>query len=75
MPGDVVLMDTGIPNGTVYDHIGIVSGGTVRGRPAVINLWTVGWQINEMDLLNGDYPGIVGHYRLTHPFDYGTVPK
>jgi uncharacterized protein YijF (DUF1287 family) len=73
-PGDIVLMDTGIDNGTVYDHIGIVSSRKNRqGIPLVINLWTVGWKLNEMELLNGDYPGIVGHYRLHHPFYYSVV--
>lgn len=69
--GDIVLMDTGISNGTIYDHIGIVSANkSARGVPWVINLWTVGWTLNEMELLNGDYPKIVGHYRLHHPFYY-----
>lgn len=69
--GDIVLMDTGISNGTIYDHIGIVSTNKRPGGiPWVINLWTVGWDLNEMELLNGDYPKIVGHYRLHHPFFY-----
>jgi uncharacterized protein YijF (DUF1287 family) len=72
--GDIVLMDTGIRNGTIYDHIGIVgSRKNSRGIPLVINLWTVGWKLNEMELLNGDYPDIVGHYRLHHPFYYGAL--
>ncbi|MCP4214128.1 MAG: DUF1287 domain-containing protein [bacterium] len=71
LPGDIVTMDTGIQNGTVYDHIGIVSHRkNAEGIPLVINLWTVGDTLNEMELLNGDYPGIVGHYRLFHPFYY-----
>lgn len=70
-PGDIVLMDTGIRNGTIYDHIGIVSSTKdSKGIPRVINLWTVGWKLNEMELLNGDYPTIVGHYRLHHPLYY-----
>lgn len=78
LPGDVVLMDTGIVNGTIYDHIGIVSSRKSRaGIPLVINLWTTGDRLNEMELLNGDYPKIVGHYRLHHPFYYcgGTGPR
>ncbi|MCK4764122.1 MAG: DUF1287 domain-containing protein [Candidatus Aminicenantes bacterium] len=71
LPGDIVLMDTGIRNGTIYDHIGIVSSRKDEaGTPLVINLWTVGCKLNEMELLNGDYPTIVGHYRLLHPFYY-----
>ena len=73
-PGDIVLMDTGINNGTIYDHIGIVSARkNSQGIPLVINLWTVGWKLKEMELLNGDYPVIVGHYRLHHPFYYGAL--
>ena len=73
--GDIVLMDTGVDNGTIYDHIGIVSDTMVEGniRPAVINLWTTGYELEEMDLLDGEYPLIVGHYRLTHPFNYNTI--
>jgi uncharacterized protein YijF (DUF1287 family) len=73
-PGDIVLMDTGISNGTIYDHIGIVSSRkNLYGTPLVINLWTIGCNLNEMELLNGDYPDIVGHYRLHHPFYYGAL--
>ncbi len=68
--GDIVIMDTGISNGTIYDHIGIVSDIKKKKRPLVINLWTIGSKINEMDLLDGEYPVIVGHYRLQHPFNY-----
>jgi hypothetical protein len=63
-------MDTGIRNGTVYDHIGIVGDSIVDGRPMVINLWTIGYELAAMDLLEGEYPAIVGHYRLLHPFCY-----
>lgn len=74
LAGDIVLMDTGINNGTIYDHIGIVSQEkNGQGVPLVINLWTVGCELNEMDLLNGDYPKIVGHYRLLHPYYYGAI--
>ena len=70
IPGDIVVMDTGIRNGTKYDHIGIVSDTKYEGRYLVINLWSVGYDLNEMDLLNGKYPTVVGHYRFNHPFDY-----
>ena len=72
-PGDIVILDTGIQNGTIYDHIGIVSDSRVENRSMVINLWTINYTINEMDLLNGKYPIIVGHYRLMHPFDYNAL--
>lgn len=71
LPGDIVLMDTGIVNGTVYDHIGVVDKKkNAAGVPLVINIWTVGYRTQSMDLLRKDYPTIVGHFRLTHPFDY-----
>lgn len=69
-PGDIVLMNTGVANGTVYDHIGIVGDSIAAGRPLVINLWTIGYELAAMDLLDGEYPAIVGHYRISHPFDY-----
>ncbi len=73
--GDIVIMDTGVQNGTIYDHIGIVSRNKDhKGTPLVINLWAIGSQLNEMELLNGDYPKIVGHYRLFHPFYYQASP-
>ncbi len=71
LPGDIVLMDTGIENGTVYDHIGVVDEKkNGAGVPLVINIWTVGYRTSAMDLLGKPYPTIVGHFRLTHPFDY-----
>jgi len=71
LPGDIVLMDTGIVNGTVFDHIGVVDKKkNAGGVPLVINIWTVGYRTSSMDLLRKDYPTIVGHFRLTHPFDY-----
>ena len=70
-PGDIVVMDTGIKNGTIYDHIGIVARASdERGVPLVINIWTVGLYTSAMSLLGRDYPKVVGHFRLTHPFDY-----
>ncbi|MDM8516076.1 DUF1287 domain-containing protein [Desulfobacterales bacterium HSG16] len=70
LPGDIVIMDTGVANGTPFDHIGIVSDKKTLGIPLVINLWTIGWDIKNMNLLTGVYPTINGHYRLLHPFDY-----
>lgn len=70
-PGDVVLMDTGIPNGTPLDHIGIV--GDTRdgeGDPMAINIWTVGMRTAAMALLGKPYPKVVAHFRLGHPFDF-----
>ncbi len=70
-PGDIVIMDTGIRNGTAFDHIGILDNAQDdQGYPRVINIWTIGYHTLSMDLLGGDYPEVVGHFRLTHPFDY-----
>lgn len=69
--GDLVTFDTGIANGTVYDHIGIVNDAfTNQGFPTVINIWTIGYRTAAMDLLGVNYPKVVGHFRMTHPFDY-----
>jgi uncharacterized protein YijF (DUF1287 family) len=70
-PGDIVTMDTGIANGTVFDHIGILDDRlNLRGLPKVINIWTTGYRTASMDLLGNQYPTVVGHFRLTHRFDY-----
>jgi uncharacterized protein YijF (DUF1287 family) len=69
-PGDIVLFDTGVQNGTIYDHIGIVGNKRENGKYWVCNLWTIGFDLQEMDLLYADYPDIVGHYRLIHPLCY-----
>jgi uncharacterized protein YijF (DUF1287 family) len=70
-PGDVVTMDTGIQNGTKFDHIGLIADEKdPQGLPLVINIWTVGFRTRAMDLLGEDYPTVVGHFRLTHLFDY-----
>jgi len=70
-PGDIIIMDTGIANGTIYDHIGIASD-TIDDQklPEVINIWTTGYRTNTMDLLGKQYPEAVGHFRATHLFDY-----
>ena len=71
--GDIVLMDTGVQNGTIYDHIGIVSDQKTNNIPLVINLWTIGYSLEHMNLLGGEYPKIVGHYRLKHLFNYAVL--
>lgn len=71
LPGDIVLMDTGIRNGTVFDHIGILDNtNDDQGLPNVINIWTVGFRTESMDLLGNGYPEVVGRFRMGHPFDY-----
>lgn len=70
-PGDIVIMDTGIPNGTIYDHIGIIDNTRdSNGSYNVINIWTTGCKTESFSLLGHAYPDIVGLFRLTHPFDY-----
>jgi uncharacterized protein YijF (DUF1287 family) len=50
-PGDVILMDT-FPNRPGPDHIGIISDRLDdEGLPLVINNWTDGTVVAEMDLL------------------------
>ena len=69
--GDIVLLDTGIRNGTVFDHIGIlVEKKNAEGIPLIFNIWTEGYYAEIMDLLDNDYPTVVGHYRLLHLFEY-----
>lgn len=70
-PGDIVILDTGISNGTAFDHIGIVDDEIDSiGKNKVINIWTTGYHTESMSLLGRDYPEVVGVFRLTHPFDY-----
>ncbi len=69
--GDIVVMDTGINNGTIFDHIGIVDDRLdSKGNYKVINIWTTGCRTDSMSLIGNSYPEIAGHFRLTHPFDY-----
>ena len=70
-PGDIVLFETGIANGTPFDHIGVVDERRdASGFPLVINIWTVGAQTASIPLLGLDYPTVVAHFRLGHIFDY-----
>jgi uncharacterized protein YijF (DUF1287 family) len=70
-PGDIVVFDTGIANGTPFDHIGIVddqqdSDGNLRA----INVWTVGRRTSSMALIGKSYPTVAAWFRLGHPFAY-----
>ncbi len=70
-PGDIVILDTGIQNGTVFDHIGIVdTEKDDSGNYMLINIWTIGYHTESMNLLGKDYPDVVGVFRMTHLFDY-----
>lgn len=70
-PGDVVVFDTGIPNGTVFDHIGIVDDHKdADGDLQAINIWTVGRRTASMALIGKSYPTVVAWFRLGHPLGY-----
>ena len=73
-PGDIVIMDTGIRNGTKCDHIGIV-GDTrdANGNYKVINIWTVGEKTEPLSLIGRDYPEIAYYYRMGHIFEYDAI--
>lgn len=71
LPGDIVVFEVGIANGTPFDHIGVVDERRdPDGYPRVINIWSVGAQTASMRLLGSDYPTVVAHFRLRHPFEY-----
>ena len=64
-PGDVVIFDTGIPNGTPFDHIGIVDDTKDEtGEWKAINIWTVGYQTQAMALIGKAYPKVVAWFRI-----------
>ena len=67
-PGDIVIFDTGIVNGTRFDHIGIVDDQKdPSGQPRAINIWTVGLKTDSMSLIGKSYPTVVAWFRLGHP--------
>jgi len=70
-PGDVVVFDTGIANGTPYDHIGIVDDERdAAGNLRAINIWTVGRRTSSMALIGQSYPTVAAWFRLGHPYAY-----
>ncbi len=70
LPGDIALFDTGIANGTVFDHIGVVGRWQGGELPLVVNNWAPGLTTLAMDLLGKDFPEVVGLYRLGGELDY-----
>jgi uncharacterized protein YijF (DUF1287 family) len=71
LPGDIVLFETGINNGTLFDHIGVVDDQRDDdGFPRVINIWTVGAKTASIRLLGDSYPTATAHFRLRHRYDY-----
>lgn len=70
-PGDIVIFDTGIANGTPFDHIGIVDDQKdADGHWRAINIWTVGRRTSSMALIGKSYPTVVAWFRLGHPYAY-----
>lgn len=70
-PGDVVVFDTGIANGSPFDHIGIVDDvKDADGNPRAINIWTVGQRTSSMALIGKAYPTVAAWFRLGHPYAY-----
>jgi uncharacterized protein YijF (DUF1287 family) len=66
-PGDIVVFDTGIANGTPFDHIGIVDDQKDSyGKLRAINIWTVGRRTSSMALIGKSYPTVVAWFRLGH---------
>jgi uncharacterized protein YijF (DUF1287 family) len=69
-PGDVVVFDTGIPNGSPFDHIGIVDDlRDSDGQLRAINIWTVGRRTSSMALIGKDYPTVAAWFRLGHAYE------
>lgn len=69
-PGDVVVFDTGIPNGSPFDHIGIVDDSRDSdGQLRAINIWTVGRRTSSMPLIGKDYPTVAAWFRLGHAYE------
>lgn len=69
--GEIVLMDTGIDNGTPLDHAGVVGGEPDgRGIPGVVNNWAPGASVRSMALLEQVYPTVVARYRLPDPLEF-----
>ena len=70
-PGDIVIFDTGIPNGSPFDHIGIADDRKdADGNLRAINIWTVGRHTSSMALIGKSYPTVSAWFRLGHPFQY-----
>jgi len=71
--GDIVAFSTGATSEDEGEpnRVGVVSE-TFNGAgfPLVITVWDMGQSTSRMDLLGRDDPRIIGHFRMTHQFDY-----
>ena len=60
-----------IPNGTAFDHIGIVDDAQdADGDFRAINIWTVGRRTSSMALIGKSYPTVAAWFRLGNPLAY-----
>lgn len=68
-PGDIVVFST-TKDGDA-DRIGVVGDEfNSAGLPMIITVWDMGQHTSEMDLLARDDLKLIGHFRMSHLFDY-----
>lgn len=69
--GDIVVFATGVAGDGVPDRVGLVGDTFNRaGYPLIITVWDMGQSTNRMDLLGRESLKVVGHFRMTHLYDY-----
>jgi len=70
-PGDIVAFASGGAGNAQPDHVGIVDETyNGAGYPLVITVWDMGQSTSSIDLLGREDPKVVGHFRMSHIFDY-----
>ncbi|MDC0335330.1 DUF1287 domain-containing protein [Pseudodesulfovibrio sp.] len=70
-PGDIVVFSTGLTGEGEPDRVGIVDDTfNAAGFPKVITVWDMGQSTDRLDVLGRDNPKVVGHFRMSHLFDY-----
>lgn len=69
-PGDILVFDSNVPNGTPYDQVGLVSMERSHGLPLVFTIRGPGDHTRNVPFLDGPEPKLVGHFRLAHPYEY-----
>lgn len=69
--GDVVFFASDTGEESVPERAGIVCETfNPAGFPLVVTVWDMGQSTSRMDLLGRDNPKVIGHFRMTHLFDY-----
>ncbi|MGL1863646.1 MAG: DUF1287 domain-containing protein [Pseudodesulfovibrio sp.] len=69
--GDIVVFATGSAGENVPDRVGVVDDTfNAAGHPLVVAVWDMGQTTSRMDLLGRKNKKVVGHFRMTHLFDY-----